>query len=42
MFFEPEFWVAVAFVILLAIFGYLGVHRMILAALDQRAARIKA
>lgn len=41
MIFEPEFWVAVAFVILLAIFGYIGVHRMIAKSLDDRAARIK-
>jgi len=41
MIFEPEFWVAVAFVILLAIFGYTGVHRMIAKSLDDRAARIK-
>ena len=27
MFFEPEFWVAVAFVILMAAFAYLGIHR---------------
>jgi F-type H+-transporting ATPase subunit b len=42
MFFEAEFWVAVAFVILMAVFGYLGVHRTVLKALDNRAARIKA
>jgi F-type H+-transporting ATPase subunit b len=41
MIFEPEFWVAVAFVILLAIFGYIGVHRMIAKSLDDRATRIK-
>ena len=27
MFSEPEFWVAVAFVILMALFAYLGIHR---------------
>jgi F-type H+-transporting ATPase subunit b len=42
MIFEPEFWVAVAFVILLAIFGYIGVHRMVAKSLDERSARIKA
>jgi F-type H+-transporting ATPase subunit b len=42
MFFEPEFWVAVAFVILMAVFGYVGIHRTVLKALDNRAARIKA
>jgi F-type H+-transporting ATPase subunit b len=42
MFFEPEFWVAVAFVILMVVFGYVGVHRTVLKALDNRADRIKA
>jgi F-type H+-transporting ATPase subunit b len=42
MFFEAEFWVAVAFVILMGVFGYVGVHRTVLKALDNRAARIKA
>ena len=41
MFFEAEFWVAVAFVILLGVFAYIGVHRTVLTALDHRAARIK-
>jgi F-type H+-transporting ATPase subunit b len=36
-----EFWVAVAFVILLAGFAYLGVHKKIAEALDHRATRIK-
>ena len=34
--FEAEFWVAVAFVILMGILGYFGVHRAILRALDHR------
>ena len=42
MFYEPETWVAIAFVILLVVFGYLGVHRTLLTALDHRAERIKA
>src|SRR6266478_5249180 len=42
MFSEPEFWVAVAFVILMGVFAYFGVHRTILTALDHRSARIKA
>jgi F-type H+-transporting ATPase subunit b len=42
MFFEPEFWVAVAFVVLMGVFAYLGVHRTVLTALDHRSARIKA
>jgi F-type H+-transporting ATPase subunit b len=37
-----ELWVAVAFVIFLALLGWLGVHRMILGVLDARGARIKA
>src|ERR1700754_964409 len=42
MFTEPEFWVAVAFIILMAVFAWLGVHRTVLTALDHRAQRIKA
>jgi F-type H+-transporting ATPase subunit b len=42
MLYEPETWVAVAFVILMIVFGYLGVHRTLLTALDHRAERIKA
>ena len=42
MFAEPEFWVAVAFVILMGVFAYLGVHRTVLKALDHRSDRIKA
>jgi F-type H+-transporting ATPase subunit b len=42
MFAEPEFWVAVAFVILMGGFAYLGVHRTVLTTLDHRSARIKA
>jgi F-type H+-transporting ATPase subunit b len=40
--FTPEFWVAVSFLILLAVFGYIGVHRSIGKTLDERQARIKA
>src|SRR6267154_4838697 len=42
MFLEPETWVAIAFVILMALFAYLGVHRTVLKALDHRGERIKA
>jgi F-type H+-transporting ATPase subunit b len=42
MFAEPEFWVAVAFFILMAVFAYLGLHRTVLTALDHRSDRIKA
>ncbi|RTL52578.1 MAG: ATP F0F1 synthase subunit B [Bradyrhizobiaceae bacterium] len=38
---EAEFWVAVAFVILLGAFGYFGLHRVILNALDNRGERIR-
>ena len=42
MFYEPETWVAIAFIILMIVFAYLGVHRTLLTALDHRADRIKA
>src|SRR4029453_11784352 len=42
MFAQPETWVAIAFVILMAVFAWLGVHRTVLTALDHRAQRIKA
>src|SRR6267142_642173 len=42
MFTEPETWVAIAFVILMVVFAYLGVHRTVLTALDHRSERIKA
>ena len=42
MFAEPEFWVAVGFVILMGVFAYVGVHRTVLTALDHRSERIKA
>ena len=35
--FGAEFWVAIAFLILMGVFGYVGVHRTILKALDNRA-----
>ena len=42
MFYEAEFWVAIAFVILMGLFAYFGVHRTLLKALDHRSERIKA
>jgi F-type H+-transporting ATPase subunit b len=42
MFTEPETWVAIAFVILLVLFAYLGIHKTVLTALDHRGERIKA
>jgi F-type H+-transporting ATPase subunit b len=42
MFTEPETWVAIAFILLMAVFAYFGVHRTLLKALDHRSERIKA
>ena len=42
MFFDPETWVAIAFVILMVVFAYLGVFKKAMSALDHRADRIKA
>jgi len=42
MFLEAETWVAIAFVILMAVFAYFGIHRTVLSALDKRSERIKA
>jgi F-type H+-transporting ATPase subunit b len=42
MFAQPEFWVAVAFVILMGLFAYMGVHRTILTTLDHRSERIRS
>ena len=42
MFAQPETWVAIAFVILMVLFAYLGIHKTVLKALDHRAERIKA
>ncbi|HWM83544.1 MAG TPA: ATP F0F1 synthase subunit B [Pseudolabrys sp.] len=40
--YAPETWVAVAFVIFVGLLLYLGVHKSLATALDNRAARIKA
>ena len=42
MFAQPETWVAIAFVILMVLFAYLGIYKTVLTALDHRAQRIKA
>jgi F-type H+-transporting ATPase subunit b len=42
MFEEPETWVAIAFVLLMGLFAWFGIHRTVLKALDNRSARIKA
>jgi F-type H+-transporting ATPase subunit b len=40
--FEAEFWAALAFVVFVGALMYLGVHRMVLDALDARRGQIKA
>jgi F-type H+-transporting ATPase subunit b len=42
MLFDPETWVALAFIVFVAGLGYIGVHRMIAKSLDERSTRIKA
>ena len=42
MFEDPETWVAIAFIILMGVFAWLGVHRTMFTALDHRAERIRA
>ena len=42
MFTQPETWVAIAFIILMGLFAWLGIHRTVLTALDHRAQRIKS
>jgi F-type H+-transporting ATPase subunit b len=39
---EAETWVAIAFLCFLGLLAYLGVHRKLIGALDQRQARIKS
>ena len=39
---EPEFWVAVGFVIFLGVLVYVGVPKILLDALDDRAKRVQA
>ena len=39
---EAETWVAIAFVVFIALLAYLGVHKKITEALDHRRDRIKA
>src|SRR5499427_7282606 len=40
--YEPETWVAIAFLIFVGILVKLGVHNLLFKALDDRSARIKA
>ena len=39
---EPEFWVAVSFVLFIGVIVYAGAHKKMIGALDDRSARIKA
>ena len=39
---DPETWVAVAFVVFIGGLGYIGVHKIVTKALDDRSGRIKA
>jgi F-type H+-transporting ATPase subunit b len=39
---EPEFWVAVAFVLFIGVLIYVGVHKRVIEALDHRSSRIQA
>ena len=40
--FEAEFWVAVSFLIFVAVLGYFGVHKLMAKGIDDRRDRIKA
>jgi F-type H+-transporting ATPase subunit b len=42
MMLEPEFWVAVSFVLFIGVIVYAGAHKKMIGALDDRSARIKA
>ena len=39
---QAEFWVALGFFAFIGLLAYVGVHRMLIKALDDRAGRIKA
>jgi F-type H+-transporting ATPase subunit b len=40
--FEAEFWVAVSFVIFVAVLGYFGVQKLMVKGIDDRRDRIRA
>lgn len=42
MLYQAEFWVAVAFLLFIALLWRMGVHRTVLSALDGRAERIRS
>lgn len=39
---DAEIWVSLAFIVFLGLLGYVGVHRMVGKALDERSSRIKS
>jgi F-type H+-transporting ATPase subunit b len=39
---EAESWVAIAFIVFVGLLAYLGAHRKLIEAIDQRQARIKS
>jgi F-type H+-transporting ATPase subunit b len=39
---DAETWVALAFLVFLGLLGYVGVHKMLVKSLDERAGRIRA
>ena len=39
---DAETWVALAFLVFLGLLGYIGVHKMLVKSLDERAGRIRA
>ena len=40
--FEAEFWVAVSFILFVAVMAYFGVHKLMVKGIDDRRDRIKA
>jgi len=42
MMFEAEFWVAIAFIIFVAVLGYFRAHKFVVKGIDERRDRIKA
>lgn len=42
MHFDAEFWDFTAFIVFIGLLGYFGLHKKIIAALDNRSARISA
>src|SRR5262249_28048874 len=40
--FVAEFWVAIAFIVFVAVLGYVGAHKRLVQSIDERRNRIKA